>query len=137
MSMLLLMWWCLGAIAAPQRAADADWVEAPRSSGSVFAGTLAVTARVWRAISIGDGNRCSFSPTCSSYAWRAVRRDGVLGVVLAFDRLQRDGIADEYPLAPDKVHRLDPVERHAPAVDLLVTGRTCRQQRRAGAVACL
>ncbi len=136
MHVALLVVWTLGAAAAPRHAPAPSWVEPPRTNGSVLSGTMSVWARLWRAISIGDGDRCAFQPTCSSYARHAVRRDGVWGAVLAFDRLQRDGIADDYPLSDDGVHRLDPVDDHPHALDLLVTGRTCREQRSAGAVAC-
>ena len=137
MTPALLLAMSLHASAGPERAAQSEWLEEPRTSGSLMGGTLFVAMRLWRSISIGDGDRCSLQPTCSAYAVRAVRRDGIWGAVLAFDRLQRDGIADEYELSDDGRYRLDPVEDHLHAVDLLLTGRTCREQRRAGAAACL
>ncbi len=36
-----------------------------------------------------DGPRCSHRPTCSRYAMQAVDRHGVLGILLAVDRLLR------------------------------------------------
>jgi len=134
MTPALLVVMTLQAAAGPRRAAEPQWLEPPRSSGSVLGGALFVASRLWRSVSIGDEDRCSFQPTCSAYAVRAVRRDGRWGAILAFDRLQRDGI---YKLSDDGRHRLDPVVDHPHALDLLLTGRMCREQRRAGASACL
>lgn len=104
----------------------------PAALGPVAA-TARVGLQVWRVISLADGARCSYRPTCSAFAARAVQRDGVLGIPLALDRLVRESAAQAYPLAADHVHRRDPVGDHVRLVDLF---RGCRADRRAGAGAC-
>ena len=129
-------WLFIGLLTVAHADPPAGALDAPTTNGGVLQGSVAVASWIWRhTITIGDGNRCPFQPSCSAYAVHAVRRDGAPGVILAFDRLQRDGSAHEYALSESGAHRLDPVSDHPRAVDLLL-GRTCRRQRAAGSVAC-
>jgi putative component of membrane protein insertase Oxa1/YidC/SpoIIIJ protein YidD len=96
--------------------------------------TVELAYHGWRVVSLADGARCSYLPTCSAFAARALRRDGLLGLPLVFDRLAREPIAQSYPLAPDRRHHADPLGAHVRVVDLV---RGCRRERRAGAGACL
>jgi len=105
-------------------------------SEGFLVGAVTLAYRVYKGgVSIGDGSRCAFEPSCSTFAHEAIRRRGPGGFVLTFDRLQRDSGAEGYPLSDDGYHRLDPVDDHYPPLALL-SGVTCRRQRRAGAAAC-
>ena len=110
----------------------------PMTSGTtLLAGTfvhLAIGA--WKGFfTLGDGARCPMRPTCSTYAQRAMTRDGAAGALLAFDRLMRDSNAAAYAPSPDGFHALDPLDDHAPALELL-SGAYCRRQRADGSAAC-
>lgn len=113
------------------------WLGLARAEGGVDAlgpGEATVEALYlgWRWISLADGPKCPFRPSCSAFARQVVRRDGVLGLPLVFDRLVRDAAADSYPRSADGLH-VDPVREHVRVVDLV---RGCRAARRAGAGAC-
>jgi len=97
-----------------------------------FEGTFELTYRVWRVVSLADGPRCRYRPTCSAFAREALRRDGPLGVPLVLDRLAREPVARCYPMHEDRVHHADPLRDHVRLVDVL---RGCRRKRR-GAGAC-
>ncbi|MEN0066233.1 MAG: membrane protein insertion efficiency factor YidD [Myxococcota bacterium] len=98
-----------------------------------FEATFEVAYRGWRIISLADGPRCSYHPTCSAFARQALVRDGPLGIPLVFDRLLREPVARRYPLHEDHVHHADPLRRHVRLRDVF---RGCRRQRRRGAGAC-
>lgn len=78
-----------------------------------LSGTLTLYQRYVSPI---DGDRCGFSPTCSTYARRAVRRSGVVeGVLATADRLMRCTILkgqdpDYLPLPNGRL--FDPVENN-------------------------
>lgn len=57
------------------------------SYGGGFTGPLIL---IHRRISLEDGARCTYYPTCSSYCVRAVRRYGPLGLFICMERLLRD-----------------------------------------------
>lgn len=62
-----------------------------------------------------DGPRCAHRPTCSAYAMQAVRRHGVVGFWLAYDRLLRGARSSSVRLLPVALERerivyLDPLE---------------------------
>jgi hypothetical protein len=62
-----------------------------------------------------DGPRCAHRPTCSAYAMRAVRRHGVVGLWLAYDRLLRGANSSAVRRLPTALERgrivhLDPLE---------------------------
>lgn len=62
-----------------------------------------------------DGPRCRHRPTCSLYGLQAVRRHGLVGMLLTLDRLLRAGESSAVralPLVPDgeSFRVLDPVE---------------------------
>jgi hypothetical protein len=62
-----------------------------------------------------DGPRCAHRPTCSAYAMQAVRRHGVVGLWLAYDRLLRDARSSAVRRLPVALERgrivyLDPLE---------------------------
>lgn len=64
-------------------------------------------------VSSQDGNQCMFTPSCSEYAWEAVRRKGMfLGMMDGFDRLSRcNGLSRElYHKHPTSHYLYDPVE---------------------------
>src|SRR4051812_15628460 len=50
-----------------------------------------------RFFSSQDGNQCQFSPSCSEYAWEAVKKKGpIMGMFDGFDRLSRcNGVSRE------------------------------------------
>ncbi|MFZ5470598.1 MAG: membrane protein insertion efficiency factor YidD [Myxococcota bacterium] len=62
-----------------------------------------------------DGARCAHRPTCSRYGLLSVRRHGVVGMLLTFDRLLRAGESSalrKLRLLEDgeTLHLLDPLE---------------------------
>ncbi|MBI39924.1 MAG: hypothetical protein CMF59_10010 [Leptospiraceae bacterium] len=64
-----------------------------------------------------DGPRCPMYPSCSAYAYHALRKHGYFGFLLALERLFfREGgeLSDRYPLAPRNLSEspryLDPLE---------------------------
>tara|TARA_B100001778_G_scaffold325969_1_gene322065 strand:- start:470 stop:922 length:453 start_codon:yes stop_codon:yes gene_type:complete len=64
-----------------------------------------------------DGPRCPMYPSCSAYAFHAIRSEGYYGFLIALERLFfREGgdLSDRYPLAPrsmsDAPRYLDPLE---------------------------
>jgi hypothetical protein len=62
-----------------------------------------------------DGPRCAHRPTCSAYAMQAVRRHGVVGLWLAYDRLlrgARSSAVRQFPVAFERgrIVYLDPLE---------------------------
>ena len=63
-------------------------------------------------ISTQDGSTCNFTPSCSSYALTAIKKQGiVIGVINFFDRISRcNGLSrDDYPLHPKTRLLYDPV----------------------------
>jgi putative component of membrane protein insertase Oxa1/YidC/SpoIIIJ protein YidD len=120
-------WWGAWLAASVGSAAEGEVALDPLEA------TVELALRGWRVVSLADGARCSFLPTCSAFAARALRRDGLLGVPLVLDRLARESVARGYPLASDGHHRADPVGYHVRVLELL---RGCRAARRAGAGAC-
>ena len=63
-------------------------------------------------ISPADGASCSFSPTCSRYAFQAVRRKGIfLGAMMAAERILRDHNGPGYPVVRvgEFARRYDPL----------------------------
>ena len=104
---------------------------------TVFHSTAEMLFVVWSgALTKADGNRCAFEPSCSAFARQAIRREGIGGLFLTTDRLMREASAPNYPEAPTKPFRLDPIPAHPPARHLL-SGGWCRAQRRRGADRCL
>jgi putative component of membrane protein insertase Oxa1/YidC/SpoIIIJ protein YidD len=66
-----------------------------------------------------QGEVCNFTPSCSNYAYQAIKKKGLFGVVMAFDRLERCNYAawqykDEYysvKWVPERGYKLyDPVD---------------------------
>ena len=46
--------------------------------------------RVYQVVfSSRQGDVCNFTPSCSNYAYEAIRKHGPLGVLMTFDRLER------------------------------------------------
>ena len=118
----------------PDRMLRPEWHS---SGGGILTSTAHVGFRIWqRGISPGDGPRCPMQPTCSAYSKQAFSEHGLGGYILTFDRLMRDGDTSGYPLAPDGLHVLDPLDDHAAPGELLL-GVHCRRQRRDGAELCL
>ena len=77
-------------------------------------GTAQSAARV--AISPADGAGCNFYPSCSHYAWQAIRAHGLLrGAVMGSERLQRAHGGWDYPTceAAGRSYLYDPVEANA------------------------
>jgi putative component of membrane protein insertase Oxa1/YidC/SpoIIIJ protein YidD len=62
-------------------------------------------------ISPQDRPSCIFTPTCSEYARLAIRRHGLLGLIMASDRLQRCNRFDRdvYPVDRATGRYVDPV----------------------------
>jgi len=76
-------------------------------------GLIAIYQRYLRAPTL-PGAGCRFHPSCSVYARQAVRRYGVLGLVLAFDRLilRAHGFSDDAYLSDcvqGRPRRHDPI----------------------------
>jgi putative component of membrane protein insertase Oxa1/YidC/SpoIIIJ protein YidD len=108
---------------------------APSEASTVFESTLELVWLGWSSfLTRADGNRCLFEPSCSRFAIHAVRRDGLLGLPLAADRLTREANFLRYPPSPGNPRvRRDPVTDHArPA--LLLAG--CARDRARGAELC-
>ena len=64
-------------------------------------------------ISSQDGAKCTFYPSCSVYAFKTIKTNGLLGVLDAIDRLTRcNGISPEKYHIHEPSHRYyDPVEK--------------------------
>jgi hypothetical protein len=104
------------------------------AAGTVFDETAELGWLAWsRFLTLGDGPRCRFEPTCSRFARDAVRRDGPWGVPLGLDRLARELNWVAYPDSEDGVHHRDLLADH-PSVLASLTG--CRRQRALGAELC-
>lgn len=52
-----------------------------------------------KVITVQDGQTCTFIPSCSAYGYEAIKRYGLLGVLMTADRLLRDypGNRQYYP----------------------------------------
>src|SRR3989338_5071453 len=71
--------------------------------------------KAYSAISLIDGNRCRFEPTCSAFASQALAKHGsLLGSLMAFDRLQRTHDANHYEFVAKEgtIFLEDPVSHH-------------------------
>lgn len=134
-----MMTWAL-LLLLPAASAEPDPERMLQDERVVSHGPLDATVHLaigaWKGFfTLGDGARCPMRPTCSTYAQRAMTRDGAAGALLAFDRLMRDSNAAAYAPSPDGFHALDPLDDHAPALELL-SGAYCRRQRADGSAAC-
>ena len=46
--------------------------------------------RVYQVVfSSRQGDVCNFTPSCSNYAYKAIKKHGPLGILMTFDRLER------------------------------------------------
>jgi hypothetical protein len=93
------------AVAAPARSRPADRSNTYEVAYLFYSGLISPT----------DGPRCIHRPTCSRYGLLAVRRHGVLGLLLTIDRLMRDDTSSalrRLPVIEDEggTHFLDPLE---------------------------
>lgn len=101
MALIFLLLVLLGAGATP--AVAVEGMHEGTISGGSFPRKVAVGAlRFYKKfISPVNGDRCRMQPTCSEYAIHAIRKHGfVVGVILAADRLMREG---------EEIHRGLPV----------------------------
>lgn len=72
-----------------------------------------------KVISPHQGDVCNFTPSCSNYAYEAIKRHGLRGVLMTFDRLERcnyfawhyKGKYYKVKLTKERVYKLhDPVD---------------------------
>ena len=71
-------------------------------------------------ITPANGPTCTFTPTCSAYAYQAVRRYGLVGVLMGVERLMRSHAPSPHYTLRWRGGRLtlgDPPENHAPDWD--------------------
>lgn len=129
----LLFVWLLCCAAIPSHALETRKMKGPEGAlvKAGAAGAANATSSVSGAALLGsvrffqewispiDGPRCSFSPTCSHYGYRAVRDHGSLfGIVLTADRLMRCTIWTE---AGRDYQRLPSGKLYDPVVSNLFT----------------
>jgi len=100
-ALILLLLVALGADAASAVAAEGMYERALTDSSFSKKMTVGVLRFYKKFLSPVNGDRCRMQPTCSEYAIHAVRKHGlVVGVILAVDRLMREG---------EEIHRGLPV----------------------------
>jgi putative membrane protein insertion efficiency factor len=94
LSFSLLLWFAEAAtFASEEKPSDASF------SSKIAMGMVHFYQRFLSPV---NGDRCRMRPTCSEYAIHAIRKHGlVVGVVLAADRLMREG---------EEIHRSLPVQ---------------------------
>jgi putative membrane protein insertion efficiency factor len=95
----------------PSREDYSQETEAPESEFSWAFGKLFLFYK--KFISSQDSGACAFHPSCSVYAIRSVRKNGVIkGLVQSFDRLTRcnPGAKGHYPLHAESQKLYDPVK---------------------------
>ena len=86
--------------------------DAPGRKSGLTAGLLSLPVWVHQSlVSVQDGDRCVFAPSCSVYAAQALRSRGLAGWPMASDRILRchHGAHGTYP--SESGYALDPVPR--------------------------
>ncbi len=129
----LLVVWLLFCVAIPSHGLETIKMKGPKdglvktaaatdvnATSSSLKGVLLGGVRFFQDwISPIDGSRCSFSPTCSHYGYRAVQDHGpLLGIVLTADRLMR---CTYWTLAGKDYKRLPNGKLYDPVANTLLT----------------
>ncbi len=65
-------------------------IDSAREEQSFFSLLGTKFIRIYQVVfSSRQGDVCNFTPSCSNYAYEAIRKHGPLGVLMTFDRLER------------------------------------------------
>ena len=67
-----------------------ECIDSTREEQSLFSLLGTQLIRVYQVVfSSRQGDVCNFTPSCSNYASEAIKKHGLLGVLMTFDRLER------------------------------------------------